>query len=235
MIIASDHATVYAGVVVADPAHQIVLLSMAGPRTAVKAIYAALRSNHHPWLKLYSEGSAKPAAVVRGAERYRVRATPLPSVRGVPMVLVAHAERAPAGAFYALPGEPAGQALVQALDGDSRLVVPVLPGWGDYLLCEAQEAPATFPDECPDAPARLVEPLQVHGELLAEAYVYARDNDGWLALVDRGLQSGQLRWAGSRPYPLLEKLLEAGGGFDHAVRGEGIPPNWMQEAQRWAQ
>jgi pilus assembly protein CpaF len=46
---------------------------------------------------------------------------------------------------------------------------------------------------------------------------------------------GQLRWAGSRPYPLLEKLLEMGGGYDQAVRSEGIPPNWMQEAQRWTQ
>jgi len=192
MIIASDHATVYAGVVVADHAQQVVLLSMAGPRTAVKAIYAALRSNRHPWLKLYGESGVEPAAVVRGAERYRVRATPLPSVRGVQMVLVAHDERAPAGAFYALPGEPAGQALVQALDGDSRLVVPVLPGWGDYLLREAQETPATFPDDCPDAPARLVEPLEIYGDLLGEAYVYARDNDGWLALVDRGLQSGEI-------------------------------------------
>jgi hypothetical protein len=134
----------------------------------------------------------EPVAVVRGAERYRVRATPLPSVRGVQMVLVAHDERAPAGAFYALPGEPVGQALVQALDGDSRLVVPVLPGWGDYLLREAQEAPATFPEECPDAPGRLVEPLEIYGDLLAEAYVYARDNDGWLALVDRGLQAGEI-------------------------------------------
>jgi hypothetical protein len=192
MILASAHATVYTDVLVADHAHQVVLLSMAGPRTAVKAIYAALRSNHHPWLKLYGEGSVEPAAVVRGADRYRVRATPLPSVRGVQMVLVAHDERAPAGTLYALPGEPAGQALVLALDGDQRLVVPVLPGWGDYLLREAQEAPATFPDDCPGAPARLVEPLQVHGELLAEAYVYARDNDGWLALVDRGLESGEI-------------------------------------------
>ena len=192
MIIASDHATVYAGVVVADPAQQVVLLSMAGPRTAVKAIYAALRSNHHPWLKLYGESGVEPVAVVRGAERYRVRATPLPSVRGVQMVLVAHDERAPAGAFYALPGEPAGQALVQALDGDSRLVVPVLSGWGDYLLREAQGALATFAEECPDVPARLVEPLEIYGDLLAEAYVYARDNDGWLALVDRGLQSGEI-------------------------------------------
>jgi hypothetical protein len=165
---------------------------MAGPRTAVKAIYAALRSNHHPWLKLYGESSVEPAAVVRGADRYRVRATPLPSVRGVQMVLVAHDERAPAGTLYALPGEPTGQALVQALDGDQRLVVPVLSQWGDYLLREAQEAPATFPDDCPGAPARLVEPLQVHGELLAKAYVYARDNDGWLALVDRGLESGEI-------------------------------------------
>ena len=70
---------------------------------------------------------------------------------------------------------------MQALDGDSRLVVPVLPGWGDYLLRQAQEAPA-----------RLVEPLEIYGDLLAEAYVYARDNDGWLALVDRGLQSGEI-------------------------------------------
>jgi hypothetical protein len=192
MILASDHATVYTSIVVADHARQVVLLSMAGPRTAVKAIYAALRSNHHPWLKLYGESSAEPAAVVRGAERYRVRATPLPSVRGVQMVLVAHDERAPAGAFYAMPGEPVGQALVQALDGDSRLVVPVLPGWGDYLLREAQEAQATFPEECPDAPARLVESLEIYGDGLAEAYVYARDNDGWLALVDRGLQSGEI-------------------------------------------
>jgi hypothetical protein len=53
VIIASDHATVYASIVVADYARQVVLLSMAGPRTAVKAIYAALRSGHHPWLELY--------------------------------------------------------------------------------------------------------------------------------------------------------------------------------------
>jgi len=192
MILASAHATVYTDVLVADHAHQVVLLSMVGPRTAVKAIYATLRSNHHPWLKLYGEGSVDPAAVVRGADRYRVRATPLPSVRGVQMVLVAHDERAPAGTLYALPGEPAGQALVQALDGDPRLVVPVLSEWGDYLLREAEETPATFPDDCPGAPARLAEPLQVHGELLAEAYVYARDNDGWLALVDRGLESGEI-------------------------------------------
>jgi hypothetical protein len=192
MILASDHATVYAGVVVADPAQQIVLLSMAGPRTAVRAVYAALRTSHRPWLKLYEEGSIEPVGIVRGAERYRVRATPLPSVRGVQMVLVAHDEHAPAGTFYALPGEPAGQALVRALNSDSRLVVPVLPRWGDYLLREALEAPATFPDDCPDAPACLIEPLQVHGDLLTEAYVYARDNDGWLALVDRGLKSGEI-------------------------------------------
>ena len=198
MILASDHATAYAGVVVADHAQQVVLLSMAGPRTAVKAIYAALRSNHRPWLKLYSESSAEPAAVVRGEVRYRVRATPLPSVRGVQMVLLAHDERAPAGAFYALPGEPAGQALVRALDTDPRLVVPVLPRWGDYLLREAQDTPAAFSDDCPDNPARLVEPLEVHGDLLAEAYVYARDNDGWLSLVDRGLKSGEIELGGER-------------------------------------
>jgi pilus assembly protein CpaF len=33
---------------------------------------------------------------------------------------------------------------------------------------------------------------------------------------------GQLRWAGSRPYPLLEKLLEAGGGYDQ-VLNPGAP------------
>ena len=93
MIIASDHATVYAGVVVTDHAQQVVLLSMAGPRTAVKAIHAALRSNHHPWLKLYEESGVEPAAVVRGAAHYWVRATPLPSVRGVQMVLVALSRR----------------------------------------------------------------------------------------------------------------------------------------------
>ena len=81
---------------------------------------------------------------------------------------------------------------MQALGSDPRLVVPVLSRWGDYLLRKAQETPATFSDDCPGAPARLVEPLQVHGELLAEAYIYARDNDGWLALVDRGLESGEI-------------------------------------------
>jgi len=192
MIIASEHATVHADVLVADHAQQVVLLSMAGPRTAVKAIYAALRSNHHPWLKLYQKGQTEPAAVVRGGLRCQTRVAPLPSARSVQVVLLAHDDQAPAGYFYALPGEPAGRVLAQALDGDPRLVVPVLPGWGDYLLREAQERPATFADECPDAPARLVEPLQVHGDLLAEAYVYARDNDSWLALVDRGLQSGEI-------------------------------------------
>ncbi|MBN1814985.1 MAG: hypothetical protein JXA14_24335, partial [Anaerolineae bacterium] len=28
---------------------------------------------------------------------------------------------------------------------------------------------------------------------------------------------GQLRWAGSRPYPLLERLLQAGGGYDQVL------------------
>jgi hypothetical protein len=53
MILVSDHATVYTGIVVTDHVQQAVLLSMAGPRTAVKAIYAALCSSHHPWPKLY--------------------------------------------------------------------------------------------------------------------------------------------------------------------------------------
>ena len=192
MILASAHATVHADVLVADHAHQVVLLSMAGPKTAVKAIYAALRSNHKPWLKLYEEGKTEPVAVVRGGSRYRVRATPLPSVRSVQMVVIADDERAPAGYFYVLPETVAGLALVQALDTDPRLVVPILPEWGEYLLEQAQETLADFPDECPDAPDRLVESLQVHGDLLAGTYAYARDNDTWLALVKRGLESGDL-------------------------------------------
>ena len=56
MILASAHATVHADVLVADHAHQVVLLSMAGPKTAVKAIYAALRSNHKPWLNCTRRG-----------------------------------------------------------------------------------------------------------------------------------------------------------------------------------
>jgi hypothetical protein len=64
MILASAHATVHADVLVADHARQVVLLSMAGPKTAVKAIYAALRSNH------------KPCQVVRrGQDRARGRRT----------------------------------------------------------------------------------------------------------------------------------------------------------------
>ena len=106
MILASDHATVYADVLVADHAQQVALLSMAGPKTAVKAICAALRSNNRPWLKLYGEGSMEPAAVVRGAPRYRVRAVPLPAVQGVQMVVVVHDERAPAGHFYVLATPP---------------------------------------------------------------------------------------------------------------------------------
>ena len=72
------------------------------------------------------------------------------------------------------------------------MVVPILPEWGEYLLEQAQETLADFPDECPDAPDRLVESLQVHGDLLAGTYAYARDNDTWLALVKRGLESGDL-------------------------------------------
>jgi len=106
------------------------------------------------------------------------------------MLLLVHDERAPAGYFYVLPGTVAGLALVQALDTDPRLVVPVLPEWGKYLLEQAQETLADLPDECLDAPDRLVGSLQVHGDLLAGAYVYARDNDTWLAVVNRGLESG---------------------------------------------
>ena len=139
MILASAHATVHADVLVADHAHQVVLLSMAGPKTAVKAIYAVLRSNHKPWwLKLYEEGQTEPAAVVRGLARFRVRATPLPSVRSVQMVVIADDERAPAGYFYVLPETVAGLALVQALDTDPRLVVPILSEWGEYLLEQAR-------------------------------------------------------------------------------------------------
>jgi len=192
MILASAHATVHADVLVADHAHQVVLLSMAGPKTAVKAIYAALRSNHKPWLKLYEEGKTEPVAVARGGSRYRVRVTPLLSVRSVQMVVIAADERAQAGYFYVLPETPVGSALVQALDTDPRLVVPILSECGEYLLEQAQETLADFPDECPDAPDRLVESLQVHGDLLAGAYVYARDNDTWLALVNRGLESGAI-------------------------------------------
>jgi hypothetical protein len=192
MRLASAHATVHADVLVADHAHQVVLLSMAGPKTAVKAIHAALRSNHHPWLKLYADDSAEPVAVVRGGPRYRVRAAPLPSVRGAHMVAVTDDERAPAGCFYVLPDQPAGAALVRALDTDRRLVVPVLPKWGAYLLEQAQTTPTRLPDECPDGPDRLVEPLQVYGSLLAGAYAYARDNDAWLALVNRGLECGAI-------------------------------------------
>ena len=193
MILASDHATVYADVLVADHTQQVALLSMAGPKTAVKAIYAALRSNNRPWLKLYEEGSMEPAAVVRGAPRYRVRAAPLPAVQGVQMVVVVHDERAPAGHFYVLAGTTPGLALVRALDTDPRLVVPILPEWGDYLLRQAQETRVSL---LSDGPERLVAPLQVHGDLLAGAYVYARDNDTWLGLVDRGLQSGAIALEG---------------------------------------
>lgn len=191
MILSSDHVTIHADVLVADHVYQVVLLSMAGPKTAVKAIYAALRSNHRPWLKLY-EGGVDPTAVVRGGLHYRTQAMPLPSVRSVQMVIVADDDHAPAGYFYVTPEVPAGRVLVQALDADPRLVVPVLPEWGEYLLEQAQETLADFPDEVPDAPGRLVESLQVHGGLLVGAYVYARANDAWLALVNRGLESGAI-------------------------------------------
>jgi len=196
MILASEHATVHADVLVADHAYQVTLLSMAGPKTAVKAIYAALRSNHRPWLKLYREDDPDPIAVVRGGLRYRTQAASLPSVRSVQMVVVAEDERAPAGYFYVLPEVPAGLALVQALDTDSRLVVPVLPEWGEYLLQQGQETRADFPDQVADAPGRLVVPLRVHGELLAGAYAYARDNDTWLTVVGQGLESGAIALAG---------------------------------------
>jgi len=196
MILASAHATVHADVLVADHAHRVVLLSMAGPKTAVKAIYAALRSNHKPWLKLYEEGQTEPAVVVRGGSRYRVRTIPLPSVQSVQMALLAHDDQTPAGYFYVLPDGEAGPALVQALDADPRLVVPILPQWGDCLLQQAQETLANFPDGCTGGPDRLVEALRVHGDLLAEAYVYARDNDTWLALVNRGLEAGEIVLAG---------------------------------------
>jgi len=197
MILSSEHVTVHADVLVADHAYQVVLLSMAGPKTAVRAIYAALRSNHRPWLKLYEEGETDPVAVVRGGPRCRVRTTPLPSVRGVQMVVVADDDQFPAGYFYVAPKVPAGQVLVQALDADPRLVVPILSEWGEYLLEQAQETLADFPDEVPDAPARLVESLRVHGGLLADAYVYARDNDTWLSLVNRGLESGAIALDGA--------------------------------------
>ena len=195
MILASAHATVHADVLVADYAHQVVLLSMAGPKTAVKAIYAALRASHRPWLKLYQEGKAEPVAVVRGGSRYRVRTVSLPSVRSVQMVLLAHDDQAPAGTFYVLPENSVGLALVQALDTDPRLVIPVLPEWGEYLLQQALEALADFPDEGADAPDHLVEPLQVHGDLLMGAFIYARDNDTWLVLVNQGLESGAIALA----------------------------------------
>jgi hypothetical protein len=63
----------------------------------------------------------------------------------------------------------------------------------------------------PDAPARLVEPLEIYGDLLAEAYVYARDNDGWLALVDREVRTDSIalpirQFSGTRTFILRRCL-----------------------------
>jgi hypothetical protein len=67
--LASDHATVYAGVLATDGVQEAVLLSTVSPRTAVKAIYAVL----HPTLdmsgpvaaQLNRLGSPKPIQEVK--------------------------------------------------------------------------------------------------------------------------------------------------------------------------
>jgi len=47
-------------------------------------------------------------------------------------------------------------------------------------------------------------------------------------------EDGRLCCTGVRPYPLLGRMLdEAGFGYDQVMRGEGLPPAWLQEAQQW--
>ncbi len=51
----------------------------------------------------------------------------------------------------------------------------------------------------------------------------------------QGSGDPELHCTGARPYPLLGKLLErAGCSYEQVIRGEGIPADWLQEAQRWA-
>lgn len=194
MRIENQHASVYAGVVVADHLRRGALLSIAGPKTAVKAIHASLRGNTNRWLKVYEEGAASSSGVVCGGLRYETKSTNLPAVKGVQMVLSARDNQAPVGFAHVPKDGRAGLVLARALDTDPRLVIPVLPEWGGYLLEEGLETDAVFPEVVEDAPQRLVTPLDVYsdnGEIGA-AYAYARDNDSWMALLNRGLSSGHL-------------------------------------------
>jgi hypothetical protein len=197
VILSNEHASVYASILIADHRLRLVLVSMAGPKTAVKAIYASLQTTYMRWLRVEEEGSSNSAAVVRGGLRYRTKVGQLPAVKGVHMLIVAHDNHAPAGYTYVLSEGQHGLALARSLDADPGLVVPVLPIWGDYLLTRGLEAVASFPEVVDDAPGRLVESLQVHRDSHREggidaAYAYARDNDSWLALVDRGLAGGRI-------------------------------------------
>jgi hypothetical protein len=78
----------------------------------------------------------------------------------------------------------------------------------DALRLACRTALATFPA----APARLVEPLEICGDMLAEAYVYACYNDGWLALVDREVRTDSIalpirQFSGTRTF-ILRRCLE---------------------------
>ncbi len=216
MRIENQHASVYAEVVVADHLRRVALLSMAGPKTAVKAIHASLRGNTNRWLKVYEEGAASSGAVC-GGPRYETRTTNLPAVKGVQMVLIASDNQAPAGYAFVPEDARAGLVLALALDTDPRLVIPILPEWGSYLLREGRTTDAIFPEVVEDAPQRLVTPLDVYsdnGEIRA-AYAYARDNDSWMALLNRGLRSGHLALDGEDIDPtwvLSEHLSEQEGG-----------------------
>ncbi len=198
MEIENAHARVHAEIVVADHAQRVVLLSMAGPRTAVKAIYAALRSNQVPWLTVLLDGDEGGQRSVRGGRVYRAEAKPLPSVRGMQMVTWAEDDRAPVGYFFVWEGQSEEEALVKALDTDPRIVVPVLPAWGVYLMEAALGTRIEGDAVRGEVLDRLMQPLQVlGGEGVDGGYVYARDTDSWISVVQQGLDSGAIGLEGA--------------------------------------
>jgi hypothetical protein len=188
----NGHARVHAEIVIFDHDQRVVLLSMAGPRTAVKGIYAALRSNQEPWLTvLLDEEGGKKA--VRGGRVYRSEARALPSVRGVQMVVWAEDPRATVGYFFVWEGESAEEKLVKALESDPRVVVPVVAEWGRFLMGQAREKRMEAEAVRGEVLERLVQPMGILGSGATErAFVYARDTDSWISVIEEGLQSGAI-------------------------------------------
>jgi pilus assembly protein CpaF len=44
----------------------------------------------------------------------------------------------------------------------------------------------------------------------------------------------ELRITNNRPYPRTRALLDRLGGYEQVMRGEGIPPSWLEAGRRWS-